>query len=621
MALIKNKEHLKQIIKEYGKNIFIISDISKNPSISDDILNFINQIFIDNVFFYNGSIVGANVDSSDIKIKEIQYKQRSALIIFLHLFLKNYYVPDDSSFDSREYTEISSGSKKFKLLKYNPMEETYYVGMYTKLISLNTDMSSSHSMTRSDYNDVPLMKIHTKKNFEWFTEFCTYVIIISILKYIDCTLIIDDTKRTECFISKYKNEFEKDGSLSGRSLSGRSNDTFNTMVSTQSTPKPLTSKPLTPKPLTSKPLSSKPIGSKSIISPRTTGSIKSSLGSTSTASTSAISLEFDRQSMYESTEKCDYFLSYFSFMAILKTPFIKITEKSEYIIGYEIENTNTTISKLYDSLNMTMIKPSETFYDAFNLTYQILEILEKLSHLNNLGIILSHRNITGDNIIYFKNEIQNNKYKINLIDFGFLCSNIMFENGESIIIGYHPYESEYKLNLCNKPSHDVLLFIAWCLKYKNQLFKLIKEYTRDDKRGIKGFDVYTELYNIINGSFVDEAIFRKIGSDNINRLGKQFDVQDYASIINIDSDRYIMIINQIFTTMKESKRLLEDKYGLDNFENIDYGNIRLFNIGDKKKSGELSQYYDKIKYIRTKHDYLTLGESKDSESKEESKEE
>jgi hypothetical protein len=77
-----------------------------------------------------------------------------------------------------------------------------------------------------------------------------------------------------------------------------------------------------------------------------------------------------------------------------------------------------------------------------------------------------------------------------------------------------------------------------------------------------------------------------------------------------------MTIDQIFRAMNESKRLLVDKYGLTNFENIDYGNIRLFNIGDKKLSGELSQYYDKIKYIRIKHDYLNLNESYESKESE-----
>ena len=48
---------------------------------------------------------------------------------------------------------------------------------------------------------------NTNRITHWFIEFCTYVVVMAILMYIDCTLIIDESKRTLCIANTYQNTF------------------------------------------------------------------------------------------------------------------------------------------------------------------------------------------------------------------------------------------------------------------------------------------------------------------------------------------------------------------------------------------------------------------------------
>ena len=56
-----------------------------------------------------------------------------------------------------------------------------------------------------------------------------------------------------------------------------------------------------------------------------------------------------------------------------------------------------------------------------------------------------------------------------MIDFGFLCTNISCKDGSKVILGYHPFIAEDDLNLCNKRQIDIILFIAWLLRFNKKV--------------------------------------------------------------------------------------------------------------------------------------------------------
>ena len=98
-------------------------------------------------------------------------------------------------------------------------------------------------------------------------------------------------------------------------------------------------------------------------------------------------------------------------MAKIDAPFVnKTATPDEYvtgyvtgyvrvIVGYIVEAYDETIANLYDSLSHQI---DENFVDAFNLTYQIFEIMDKMYQLKNLGIVITHRDTTPNNIMYTK---------------------------------------------------------------------------------------------------------------------------------------------------------------------------------------------------------------------------
>ena len=133
------------------------------------------------------------------------------------------------------------------------------------------------------------------------------------------------------------------------------------------------------------------------------------------------------------------------------------------MIGYIVEAYEDNISNMYEN-----IRNKQNVIDAFNATYQIFEIMGKMNNLANLGIVVSHRDMTATNIMYLPDPNLKNKFKIRLIDFGFMCSDIKFKDGTSVVIGYHPSNPEdVNLHLCNNQLFDIVLFISWCIRYNS----------------------------------------------------------------------------------------------------------------------------------------------------------
>jgi hypothetical protein len=50
---------------------------------------------------------------------------------------------------------------------------------------------------------------HSIENYQWFIEFCTFIIVTAILMHTDCHLIKDTDKQKKC-IYKYQNIFQND---------------------------------------------------------------------------------------------------------------------------------------------------------------------------------------------------------------------------------------------------------------------------------------------------------------------------------------------------------------------------------------------------------------------------
>jgi hypothetical protein len=528
--IIENKEHLKDIVLFFGFHVF-----TNENSINTEILNFINQTFIDNDFFYNGKIIG-QYDPDKLKklfqtdltnAESIHTKQRTALATFWNLYT-NYY-NDDNILKPKEILDFinkNSTSSKTEEIKrgegtYGAVYKYYRRNKEGKIEKIehtlvkyitteeSKDVLQNGELVPKYYKSFNVdVETNNTEIYQWMVEFCTFIIVMSILMFIDCTLIKDATKKNICLHNKYQNSF---------------------------------------------------------INPK--------------------------------SHKEETFLSYYSFMAKIHIPFAKKTEgTTKYLIGYIMEEYIDTLHDLYEKSIISpttkklslleQIGAKDNFDAAFNLTYQIFEILKKLTDLNNLGILFSHRDFTTKNIMYTFGV--KNKYKIRLIDFGFLCMKINFSNGApenaSKVIGYHPYEQKYKIYECNKKSLDIILFLTWCLQYERIFFDLFLRNTY--------INIYEVFKNIVtlDKSYLRNALFSKDQNGEY-----KYDPWTYsAEIIN----EYEFDSNEIFDELFENM----DKaiaYLLRTFhQGIEFGNyskVEMYDIGDTKENGGLSLFLDTYK--------------------------
>lgn len=515
--IIDNIDHLKQIVMLYGKNVF------KSKPVPDEILTFIVKNFIEKPFLFNGKVVGSMsdlvVEQYGDDIKEARTRQRQQITEFWALFIKHF--SDSSIRDPAKKQEDVVGEGTYGALL--PYYNSQKVKDTTKLIKYATADKGVYHMD---------MTTHVEVNYSWFVEFCSFVVIMAILIYVDCNLIIDTSKRTTCITKRYQNIFEVDHVDSSRDIS----------------------------------------------------------------------------------DATDHFLNYYSFMAKIDAPFVNATTiQNEYVMGYIVEAYQSTIYELY----RTFGSDEQKFIDAFNLTYQVFEIMNKMTHLANLGIIISHRDITTKNIMYSQDQFRKNRFKIRLIDFGFLCSSIKFKDGKSVVVGYHPFEMRDDLYLCNKRFLDVVLFIAWCIRYNYEIFTGIKSYTK--------IDAYKRFYNIItlNNKDVAQKFDQRVDASNSNSEWV-LSVWDYSAALDgivekliarkkinlserLDSKRIDKIFTDVFTLMNEVRALLPKVSALrrtTGVEKTDFGTVKMFDISDTKEEGGLRKFYDM--YEHNKEAYLEL---------------
>jgi hypothetical protein len=486
IQLFDNIDHLKKVVVVYSNNVFRDIKINKN------MLDFIIATFIDDDFLYKGTILVGSMCYEDTLTHEQMIKAKQQKVKFeefCELYNQNFKDKDilDPS-EQHNWQHIGEGSfgiiypiENNRAIKYitNEFSSTIKEKCYINLATANNDI------------------------YAWMVEFCTFIIVMSILIYIDNMMIVDDSKRhIMCLANKCHNKAD-----------------VPEFISTKLTDD-------------------------------------------------------------------DYYLGYYSFMAKLDKPFIKENidpdyvdpdNAGKYLIGYVIEVYEDTIDNLIANLNT-----NDDVVNCINLMRQIFEILQKLSQLSNLGIVVSHRDFSTKNVMYVVDKSKKNKYKIRLIDFGFLCTKINFKDGKSINVGWHPYGNKYDLHLCDKKYIDVVFFITWCIVHACELFtKIHKHY---------GINVTSQFKRIIIKNKPMQSQWDQLLCNNINvwQFVSNYDILDaYLPLYRrIDDSIFEKIYNILDNVIKVITQIPGLTYIADKIEVVDYGNIKLFDIHDKDPSSQ-----------------------------------
>lgn len=379
--IFDNKDHLKQVIRIYGKHVFNAITISNN------MLEFIIANFIDDAFFdESGRILGLLPDEHKLNPQEIIQRETQIVVMmtFFELFINNFTDNDIVLPTVNVGPEGPGESKDFGEGTYGVLKAYVKDGVVipNKLVKFLVPNTPGHGQFHITKN------MTDSNNYLWMIEFCTFVTVMAILIYIDCNLIVDGADRNQCIMKNYDNVFE------------RANGAKN------------------------------------------------------------------------------YFLNYCSFLAEIDKPFIKKipgSERDDYVMGYVVEQYEATFTQKIE--NMDPPGSNKDISDGINMFVQTCEILKKINDLLNLGIIISHRDLSMNNIMYTKNPLNENKLKVKIIDFGFLCCNIKFKDNTSCIVGGHSLENDNDLDKCNKSHIDLVFFIVWCVRYGNTLFTHIERIT------------------------------------------------------------------------------------------------------------------------------------------------
>lgn len=426
--IIKDIDHLKQIIKSYGKYVFL--DIT----IMDEMIKFIIDHFI------------------------IKNDAEDYIKIFIELFINNFYNRKIIN-PSNKMREIGSGS--FGIIY------SYTDTKLMKFIKNDTDGSILIDLS------------HKRTLKEIMFEFCTFVITMSILLFIDCGKIMD-TNGDTIEQSKIYQTYEEKNNI---------------------------------------------------------------------------------------VRLAD--LSYSSFFAEICKPFINIiiTEKNEtkYMIGYVMMKYDKTLKMIFNKIT------KEYVHESFNLFYKTIKIFEKMSFLNDYGILISHRDNTTNNIMY---SMRNNVNIIKLIDFGFMCINITFANGtKNTIIGSHSYNDRYDLDKCNKKYVDIILFLSWMLMIENQFFITLDNFL-DNK-----LQIYERLRKItsLNNTHIFKLLENKtkpwdFSADLLNHVGDNTIIDSTLSKLPKDVDKYT---DWIFFELHRLLNLIYTELENPNLETYSYNKRKL----------------------------------------------
>jgi serine/threonine protein kinase len=499
--IIENAEHLKQIIKTYGTHAFRTKDVSK------EILDCINFYFIDNKLY---QIIDVNEGS--LSTKEF-------FMAFWPLFEENFKI---------DKIDIVSG--KNKLLGKGNFGIVYEHGdgKVIKYLLNEEQILVDIPDTKNTYFRV------YKYVLIWIIEFCTFIVVTAILKFIDCG-IIENNLNNQCFEAfrkNYKNDFD--------------------IVKTNS------------------------------------------------------------------SERI-FFNGYYSFLANIDQPFVKNDESGKYLIGYIMDQYDDTLDKICrKSMDLNNSTNQQNLINAVNVTYQTMEIFRKFSYLNNLGIIISHRDATPGNIMIKKDDKDGNKFKIKLIDYGFFCVNIKFKEGKegvnNSVMGRHGFGFVRGLNNCDKKTIDVVFLLAMLIMYYDNFFQVL-DYYAEIKEKPSTIDA---LKCAITFGERQELMRRFM---KINPIDGPW---DYAADLQIsievlkeelksnNTDMDYLVTKTIFETVfnlldRIKKGLIKKGVNINAFEIDNNEKIDTYNINDTQPNGGLARVYRL--YEQNKDAYLGLAKS------------
>lgn len=321
-----------------------------------------------------------------------------------------------------------------------------------------------------------------------------------------------------------------------------------------------------------------------------------------------------------------YFIGYFAFFANTVRPFVNKIYDTIYVLGYIMDEHDTTVQDMY-SKPMTIQNDTtnqQNLIDAFNVTTQIVEIFRRFTYLSNIGINISHRDTTPKNIMTIADTHYKNRFKVKLIDFGFLCANIKCRSGETVYFGYHAFKNKHSLNMCNKKEIDIVLFLTWVLRYNASFLNALKLNT--------GVDVHSILQNIITldnpelqkkitqqqyGNYTyspweySASIKSTIKSSSTSVSAPTTTVTSNTPQANseIDAKTVSNIFKRLFELLKTLRvqlKTIKNYARTSGVEITDYGNIKTYNLSDRIVSGDLNKFYDL--YQKNKRLYLNLDE-------------
>lgn len=521
--LFDDIEQFKNVIMIYGKHVF------NSVIVNDDMLNFIFDNFVKTNFLQDGQILGSiPVTNFDILVADASTNPKSKIMLdavirqrdickkFYEIFIINFNDP---------YMKIPSS-------RASPLSFGTYGALFPyteKGVNIDTKLVKYASVANNTGGRNYKLDISSndEDNYTYMLEFCTFVVIMSLLIFIDCNLIIDDDDRNICIADKYKNVFKR------------------------------------------------------------TNTVK------------------------------NYFLSYCSFFAIIDRPFIKNIKNNEYIVGYVVFKYEET---LHDKFATAQLKDIPV---CLNLFTQTINILQKLFYLSNLGIILSHRDITTNNIMYTPDLFGNDQYKIRLIDFGFMCLNVTFKDGTNIVIGNHPFENKNNMNMCDKNYIDIILFLVWCIRNDDD-----KEFL-NMVSGIVNIDIVDIITSLVtfNESELKDVLEEKEAFTDI------YEVNSWQYAANIDSyiekyikwgllnesnritnEKIINIFDTLHTTINDINDRINNNVAFNkpikpSITQPDYGDIKLFDISnDPQSNSDPMSRLDKFMdlYEKNKYSYLQL---------------
>jgi len=237
--------------------------------------------------------------------------------------------------------------------------------------------------------------------------------------------------------------------------------------------------------------------------------------------------------------------------------------------------------------------------------------------------------------MYFNDPLRKGEPSVRLIDFGFLCTNIIYKDGGNLNLGYY-YDISGRglIPTCNKPYVDIILFLAHCIRDGScRIFAAIQDITggynvkeqfkniitlnNDDMmqkfqllKGIgRGYAISTWDYAIYLDIIVKECNdMIKTRNQNINlkkhRLG--ITSNSFIQLIpDIDTHR---IFKQVFACMNMMKQNIEaHKIGshIDVREQIskpiNYSIVKLYDLDNNDEFGDFKTMYESRKAA-----YLTL---------------